>query len=365
MWRCVSDIAKFRMMRNSHFSEKALLDSVRAQLESRLPAGWRTRINQRPRRGREADALITIRAPDGTESVLAVEAKRSVEAKDVPFLLDRLLSYTAARPFVIAPFISPRTREQLADRGAGYADLTGNLRLVLDRPAAFIETVGAKSSPWREERPLRSLKGPTAGRVVRALCDFRPPYGVRELAGRSGASAASVSRVVDLLEREALVSRASPRGAIEAVAWPEILRRWVDDYSLIGSNRTATFLAPRGVQPFIDNLTQLEASYAVTGSLAGSQVAPVAPTRLIVVYVDDIEQVSAALGVRPAEAGANVILAEPFDPVVFDRTWVAGGVTLAALSQVAADLLTSPGRGPAEAEELVSWMEKNENAWRS
>lgn len=24
---------------------------------------------------------------------------------------------------------------------------------------------------------LRSLKGPTAGRVVRALCDFRPPYG--------------------------------------------------------------------------------------------------------------------------------------------------------------------------------------------
>lgn len=355
----------FRYMRNRLFSETALIQAGFDHLESRLPADWQVQIEPPRDRRREPDAFIVIRAPDGAQTVLAVEAKRSLEPKDVPYVLEQLLRNATARPFVIAPFLSPRTREQLAERGAGYADTTGNLRLALDRPAVFIETIGAKTSPWREERPLRSLKGPTAGRVVRALCDFRPPYGVRELAERSGASPASVSRVVNLLEREALISRPTPRGAIEAVDWPALLRRWVDDYSLMDSNRPATFLAPRGVQSFVAKLTELDFSYAVTGSLAASQVAPVAPTRLIVVYVDGIEQAAALLDVRPAEAGANVILAEPFDRVVFDRTWEAGGVTLAALSQVAPDLLTSPGRGPAEGEELVSWMQRNEDSWRS
>jgi len=52
----------------------------------------------------------------------------------------------------------------------GYADLTGNVWLTADVPAIFISDRGADSDPWREEeRPLCSLKGPAAGRVVRAL----------------------------------------------------------------------------------------------------------------------------------------------------------------------------------------------------
>ena len=43
---------------------------------------------------------------------------------------------------------------------------------------------------------------------------------------------------------------------------------------------------------------------------------------------------------------------------------IAYGVWYAAPSQVAADLLTSPGRGPAEGEELIQWMQANEEAWR-
>lgn len=354
-------------MRNKVISETELLRSAFDQLESRLPADWRVELQREPGRNRErqADAIVTIRAPDGAEAILAVEAKRSVEAKDVPFVLEQLHRYSDARPFVIAPFLGLRTREQLATRGAGYADATGNLRLVLDRPAVFIETVGAKTSPWRDERPLRSLKGPTAGRVVRALCDFRPPYGVRALAERSGASAASVSRVVELLERDAIVTRATPRGPIEQVDWAVLIRRWVDDYSFTQSNRTGTFLAPRGMQVLIDKLAKFDSPYAVTGSLAASQVAPIAPTRLVAVYVPEIGTAASALDLRPTETGANVILAEPFDSVVFERTWDAGGSTLAALSQVSADLLTGPGRGPAEAEELITWMQQHESAWRA
>jgi hypothetical protein len=35
-----------------------------------------------------------------------------------------------------------------------------------------------------------------------------------------------------------------------------------------------------------------------------------------------------------------------------------------APSQAAADLLTSSGRGPEEAEALIEWMLANEEAWR-
>ena len=111
-------------------------------------------------------------------------------------------------------------------------------------------------------------------------------------------------------------------------------------------------------------LQRVSWTYAVTGSLAAVQVAPVAPSRLAVLYVQDSEVAADNLGLRRAESGANVLLVEPFDGVVFERTTNRDGVIYAALSQVAADLLTSPGRGPQEAQELLRWMEKNEDDWR-
>jgi hypothetical protein len=99
-------------------------------------------------------------------------------------------------------------------------------------------------------------------------------------------------------------------------------------------------------------------------SLGPASVAPVAPARLAVLFVDDAEDAAGLLGLRPAEAGANVILAEPFDPVVYERCREHEEVSYVAFSQNAADLLTSPGRGPGEAEELMDWMEENEDARR-
>ena len=40
------------------------------------------------------------------------------------------------------------------------------------------------------------------------------------------------------------------------------------------------------------------------------------------------------------------------------------GYKVAAPEQVAADLLTGPGRNPSEGEELIKWMEENESEWR-
>ena len=263
-----------------------------------------------------------------------------------------------------APFLSPRTRELLASAGASYADATGNLRLVVDRPAVFIDAAGAQKDPRREPRPLASLKGPAAARVVRALCDVKPPYGVRRLAQIAGASPAAVSRTLALLVQEALVERGS-RDEVVGVDWPALLRRWTQDYQFLTSNTAVTFLDPRGIPNLVSKLGRLRERYAVTGSLAAGRRAAVAPARVAAVFVDDPLAVADSLDLRPAESGGNVMLVRPLDPVAFERTWVENGLTFAALSQVAADLGTSPGRAPAEGEELVAWMSRNPDAWRA
>jgi hypothetical protein len=342
-----------------------------SELGARLPGNWGTRVEFRPvAGGRRLEALLKIHAPDGTRGVLILEQKSRVEPKDVSRIADQLVSDSrsygggGAAPTVVAPFLSPRTRERLEERGVGYVDLTGNIRVALDRPALFVRTSGAERDPRREERPARTLRGAKAGRVVRALCDFVPPVGVRELAEKAGVTPGYVSRVFALLEKEDLIRR-EPRGPVDHVDWRDLIRRWTEDYSLFGSNRTGSYLEPRGLGSLLGKLPDSGLRYAATGSLGSANVALVAPARLAICYVDDPEAAAENLKLRPAESGANVILAEPFDPVVYERTWEREGVTFAALSQIAADLLTSPGRGPAEADALMSWMSTNEDAWRS
>jgi hypothetical protein len=93
-------------------------------------------------------------------------------------------------------------------------------------------------------------------------------------------------------------------------------------------------------------------------------MAPVASPRLATVWLRDSGEAARRLALRPTETGANVLLIEPGDEGVFDGSAQRDGVWYAAPSQVAADLLTSTGRGPAEGEELITWMRENESAWR-
>lgn len=354
----------FRMVRNVINSGTSLrrfaLDGIRA----RLPASWSVEIKPKPTRGNSrSDAVLRVRAPGGDRTDLAVEERRSLDPKDVPGIQDRSRRAGSESVLVLVPFLSPWTRERLAEAGLSYADATGNLRLCLDTPPVFIETEGAAKNPWREPRPLASLKGPSAARVVRGLIDIRPPFGIRELAGRAGVSLASTARVAGLLDREGLVVREG-RGRIGRVDWAALIRRWAQDYSVFESSRSIKYLDPLGLQAFLKKLRATTGTYAVTGSLAAARRTNAASPRLAVVYARECEDLAESLELRPAESGANVIVVEPFGDVVFERTWSDEGVRYAAHSQVAADLLTSPGRGPAEAEELIRWMGANENAWR-
>jgi hypothetical protein len=285
-----------------------------------------------------------------------VEVKASLFPRDVAQVRAQVAGTPTGDNLVVARFLSPATRDRLLESELNYLDLTGNVRLVLARPGLFVETEGAVTDPAPGNQPGRTLKGPKAGRVVRALCDLPVPMSVSSLAASAPVDVSYASRLIEWLAREALVQR-RPRGAIEKVDRARLIRRWATDYAVLRSNDARGYLDPRG----LDNLERRVSSgaltrYAATGSLAANQLAPTAATRLAMIYVDDVEVAAKILALRPADTGANVMLLEPFDDVVFERTWESGGLRCVAPSQMAVDLLTSPGRGPAEGEAVLETL---------
>jgi hypothetical protein len=348
------------------FSAKAQIAAAAYALRERLPRDWQVEVAIEPRTSAgRPDGLITVKSPDGTVADLVVEYKTRMDPANVAVTLSQLSRWPGAQPMLIAPFLSLGVRRVLRDSGASWSDAAGNFRIALDRPALLVELEGAAKNPFpRSDVPLKSLKGPGAAAAVRALCEYRPPYSLGQLALQAGVASAGLFRVVDLLQREALVDKQSRRGPIVAVDWAGVLARWCEDYSLMGSNRVLSAMEPRGVNALLDKLRSTRLEYVLTASAVASRVAPVAPSRLIVLYTEAPEPTASELGLTPADSGANVLLVEPFSPVLMQRVEMRDGLRCAALSQVVADLLTSPGRGPAEAEALIAWMREDEDAWR-
>ena len=339
-------------------------------LAERIPSGWSLQARRAEAlTGRyRADLLAEVASPTGETAVLAVEIKRTLEPRDILHAVEQLSTVTAgasprAVPVVAAAYLSPRTRALLRDRGVGYVDTTGNVRIEVSTPGLFIATDGADRDPWPRDHKLRSLRGRGAARAMRAIIDTSPPYGVRELAQSTGASAPTLSRVLDLLEREAIVTRV--RGAVSTVDWQGAVRRWAEDYDQTESNTPTTALEPRGLPALEKKLRATKFAYAATGALAAQRFDPIAPARLAGIYVTDAIQAIDRLDLRETDAGANVVLLEPLDPVAFDRTVEPDGLRCVAPSQLAVDLLTGPGREPSQGERMLKWMEKNEHVWRS
>lgn len=333
------------------------------QLIDRIPSGWRLvrRDEVAPER---VDCLATLAAPDGSSITLIIAYKDRIEPRSVPQLFSGVQDTLSGVRVLVAPFLTPGVRERLAQAEIGYVDLTGNVRLVAERPGLFICTAGLDKNPLPERRGAVSFRGAKAGRLIRALCDFMPPLGVRDLANRARVDPGYVSRLVQLADAEALITRA-PRGPVLTVDWRRLLRRWVEDYAPFERRRVQAFLAPRGLAAAEERLRQSSLRYAITGAMAAAKLAPVAIPRLLTCYVDDPKSGSEILGLRRAEVGANVLLMSPFDSVVYERGQEQQELKLAAISQVCADLLASAGRGPAEAEAFMRWMADHEHVWRS
>ncbi|MGH3599274.1 MAG: hypothetical protein ACRDQH_03175, partial [Pseudonocardiaceae bacterium] len=313
-----------------------MLRRALALLEERLPPGWKIAATEDLIvNGLRIDALARLSGSDGAQALLVMEAKRSLTVRDLPAVADQLRAHVARLaepeiptvPVVVGRYLAPSVQTWLEDQGVSYMDATGNLRILVQQPALYLRNTGADRDPWRGPgRPRGTLQGPPAARVVRALVDFVPPITVPELVRRSGTSTGATYRVVEFLEQEGLIERV-PRGPITAVKWRHLLERWSEDYSFQRSNAVGSYLQPRGIPALLDSLRASEGlRYALTGSLAAQRLAPWAPPRLAMLYVDDPAIVAERLGLRVVDVGANVLVAVGDYDVVFDRTVAADGV---------------------------------------
>lgn len=361
-------------------SEADVLLMATARVQATLSDGWA--VQAKTGVGGLGDSTNTYRGPDShlsltregkTVATYVVEVKRVLASSSLPSAMNRLLDLPSsqspggslARPMLVARYLSAQQQLRLQESGIAYADATGNLYLTSEDPLILLSDRGASADPWRGPgRPTTSLKGLPAAKLVRALVDFIPPYSVAELAELAGASLGAAYRLVDYLAAEGLLTRAERR-PITAVDWPELLRRWSQEARYLDTSMTRGFLEPRGLDNLVENLgNRAPARYAVSGSLATQPYAPYAEARLGLIYTEDPMTLASELGLRPVEAGANVLLATPRSPVVFERTSTWRGIDIVAPSQAAADLLGSPGRNPAEGDYLLDWMKENEDAWR-
>jgi hypothetical protein len=362
------------MSANTLIQETQLVDAAVSSLSGSLPRGWaaeRSTLNVIGTNGSEPstiDPVITVKGSNST-ATFVVEAKLSVSPRDVERLmagLSRTLrAFANVAVMVVAPWLSARTQELLRKEEINYIDLTGNAWVRADYPALFIRTVGAARNPEPAAREVARLRGPKAGRLVRALVDVRPPYGVRELAASIGLTAGYVSRLLESLDRDALVDR-SRKGEVVAIDYPALLRRWIDTYDVLKTNEALRFVAPELPRKSLMGLRWFPSPgrVAVTGSFAAGRVAPVAAPALLLAYATDIAATADALNLLPADEGANVILLRPFDETVWSRLDRDDGISYVAPSQAAADCLTGTGRMPAEGTALLAWMVKNEESWR-
>jgi hypothetical protein len=344
-----------------------LLEKGLGELTSRLPAGWRAVIEGNLPSPADAgfDGVIRITAPDGRSMCIAVEAKARVEPRDALLVASQATRLKTKELLLISSFLSKPTRERLSEFGISWLDLTGNVRLVLSKPGLYIETDGAQRSPERAPRSARTLKGDSAGRIVRALLRSTPPIGVRDLASQANVDPGYVSRVLDLLNSAAVIER-TPRGPVASVDRVRLLRRWAEEAPIQTRGESLFYLEPRGIPALLERLRSTTMRYAITGSVAAGQLSPIAAPRLAQVYVaEEPSTAAASLGLRPAETGGNVQLIRPRDEtLIAESRRGPEGLNYASPVQVAADLMTAPGRGPSEGEELLRWMTEVQDAWK-
>ncbi|HEX5762894.1 MAG TPA: helix-turn-helix domain-containing protein [Solirubrobacterales bacterium] len=359
---------------NATYPQTDLVESAIGWFRTRLPATWSVErtVRELPTSRGETetvDSLIAVGAPHAGSATLAVESRSAFSPRDARALMPRLArvvrGISGNTPLlVVAPWLSERSRETLAEEGVNYLDLTGNALVRLDHPALFLQSTGAARNPEPGSRGQAKATGTKAARLLRLLIDVRPPYGVRQLAAASGLTAGYVSQILSTLDREALIDRSS-RGIVEDVDPFGLLRRWTRNYDVFSSNRAEAFIAPLGFEDLLERLADgVGQRVALTGSRAAARLAPVTAPATVMSYCDAPGALAEQLDLLPSEEGSNVFLLAPYDDCVWQRTATVAGLRFVAPSQVAADCLTGNGRMPVEGEALLEWMRQDEARWR-
>lgn len=331
------------------------LDDTVERLSALIPDDWHVTVAHR-----QADVgVVRITADDGTEATVSVVTRDRLEPRDI----DRL-PLPDGPTIVSARWLSPRSRELLRDTQVGFLDQTGNVELRLRRPALCIRTDGSAADPNPKPNSGPSLRGARVWALMRTLIEATPPYTAGDLSSTLGIDDGYVSRVLQILADERLITR-RPRGPVTKVEWEPLLRKLADTYSFFAANETTMWVASAGPEQLLDDIATTKAGrWAVTGSFVASSIAPVAAPAIAILYSDDPERFAKVGRLLASKVGANVILAKPYDPIVFRRGWRGADFPSVSVAQSAIDALTGTARMPAEGEALIKWMRRDPSRWQ-
>ena len=325
-------------------------------INARLPAEWIAAIDATSVTG----GKVRVKASDGTSAIVDVLVSDRCSPRDAV-----ALTRADAPTLVSTLWLSPRTREILDEANVGYIDTTGNASIQLSEPGLYIRTEGARRDPSPEPATGPNIRGPRAWALLRTMAEVQPPYRVTDLATELNTDAGYLSRLLNALVDELLVERA-PRQPVIGVEWEGLLRQLTESYQILEANDATTWTASSGPELFLRDLPSTGVEpWVITGSFAASQLVSVAAPEQAFVFTSDPEGLAESAGLRPARRGANVVLLDPYDPIVFDRTWSPEGLVYASPAQIVVDCLGGPGRMPAEGEALMEWMRSSAPEWQA
>jgi hypothetical protein len=174
-----------------------------------------------------------------------------------------------------------------------------------------------------------------------------------------------VSQILGSLDDQALIDRTG-RGVVTDLDPTALITRWALSYDVLKSNAHRTYIARNGTRRALQALPDVagRVRWLVTGSFVAYRVAPVAASAMLMVYTDDVKGLADALGLLPADSGADTVLLSPNDECVWDRPFEAEDIPAVGLSHAAVDCLTGNGRMPSEGVALLEWMSEHEDVWR-
>lgn len=273
------------------------------------------------------DARLRMGLPTEGEVELAVEVMRAGYPRDIRLAVLRLRSYQAARAeaspplelCVLADYLSPGSRRELAQEGINYFDATGSMHFK-HRTYLVIKDL---ESPKRTPRRAVKLFSGAREQVIHALLEhWRRTAGEAyisgtELASKAQTSTYSVSLAMQELEREDWVETVgkgpSQRRRVRNPAG--ILDAWAADWTSRRERVTRWYTYAPQANPTDMLLFRLagKPDWALTGAAAANAVVPhlTSIDRVQVIVPPGMAETwGEELNLKRVDKGANVVFIE-------------------------------------------------------
>ncbi|HHT3529906.1 TPA: hypothetical protein ACTYW0_004098 [Enterobacter asburiae] len=320
------------------------------------------------RNGREKgiDGILDVSSGKKTYELIC-EFKSNGQPKNVRAAIHQLKAYMYDRggdaiPVVLAPYLSPESRQLCADQNVAFLDQQGNAYF---RFGGIYISHQAPGIPAAEKRDLRSVFSPKSAQVLRMMLNERQrAWRVTELAEKGNISLGHASNVrKKLLAREWAVSNddgliLSKPGAL--------LDEWKKGYRPLAGKRIK-FYTPLHGKLLEESLRGLlgcddEIGYAVLASFSAAQwLSPYGRTGMHYFYADEkgLSRLIDGLSLTTTAKGENVIVTIPSDRGIFlDVIEPAQGIYTTGAVQTYLDLSSQGERGQESADHLRNeWMD--------